>query len=185
MSTLEEMMAEDSGDSTGPSDDQLVEITTLVDKLLYWEDWITKLEEKLVVAKANWQQIAEKQLPSALQEAGISEYKMVDGRRVASKQHIYASIPEARVNEAFQWLRDNDLDGVIKNVVMVDFVKGEDERVAELIKLIAEAGMQPQRKQTVHPQTLKALIREQREKGVDVPLDVFGAHVVTRAEVKK
>ena len=46
-------------------------------------------------------------------------------------------------------------------------------------------GLNYEQKETVHPQTLKALLKEQMALGkIDVPLDTFNAYVVTKAVVK-
>jgi hypothetical protein len=39
-------------------------------------------------------------------------------------------------------------------------------------------------KEGVHAQTLKAFIKEQMAKGVDVPLELFGAYPYSKAVIK-
>lgn len=165
------------------SDEQLKMISGLADRQVEIERYIAKCEENLEKAKSNWRNIAEKELPNAMQEIGMAEFKLSNGTTISVKQKVYAAIPKDNKGPAFAWLREQNLDGVIKNIVAVQFSKGEDAKALELAESLAEQGLVPEQTQTVHPQTLMALIREQLDKGVEVPLEHFGAHVVNQAKV--
>ena len=52
------------------------------------------------------------------------------------------------------------------------------------MRLLRELGLQPEVKQDVHAQTLKAWLREQLEQGAEVDLELFGARPVWVAKVK-
>lgn len=165
------------------SDEQLKMISGLADRQVEIEKYIAKAEANLEIAKENWRKIAEKELPNAMQEIGMTEFKLSNGTVISVKQKVYASIPKDNKEPAFAWLRENNLDGVIKNTVAVQFAKGEDAKALELANNLALQGLIPEQTQNVHPQTLMALIREQLDKGVEVPLEKFGAHVVNQAKV--
>lgn len=165
------------------SDEQLKMVSSLADRQVEIEKYIAKCEENLEKAKANWRNIAEKELPNAMQEIGMSKFTLSNGTSIEIKPELYASIPKDNKAPAFAWLREHDLDGVIKNVVSVQFSKGEDAKALELAEKLAMDGLLPQQEQSVHPQTLKALLKEQINKGVEVPLEKFGGYSVNRAKV--
>lgn len=168
-----------------PDDSLLKRVAQLAGNQLNLEDEIARLEECLDRTKAAWREIAEKALPEAIQEAGLSSFTLTDGRKVHTKQEVYASIPKERENAAFNWLRQTNNDAIIKNTVFVEFGKGQDYQAVALLRQLAELGISAMQKQAIHPMTLKAFLREQIEQGVDVPLDDFGAYIVTRAKVGK
>jgi len=51
--------------------------------------------------------------------------------------------------------------------------------------MTTKAGFSPEQKRDIHPQTLKAFVRDQVESGNEFPMDVFGAYVGQRANIKK
>lgn len=165
------------------TDDQVKMIANLAERQVTIEAYMAKCEANLEAAKANWRKIAEVDLPNAMAEVGMSQFKLTNGTIVKIGQEVYASIPKDNTGPAFAWLREHNLDGVIKNVVSVQFAKGEDAKALELAHNIADQGLLPEQTQTVHPMTLKALLKEQLEKGVDVPMKEFGAYSVNRAKV--
>lgn len=167
-----------------PNDDQLRRLALLTIEQMQLESEIERQEQVLKDLKAAWREVAENKLPAAIAEAGVGGFTMPDGRKVHTKQEVYASIPAKNREAAFQWLRENKLDGVIKNEVTISLGRGEDAQAAAACDYLRAMGFAPVQAESIHPQTLKALIREQLEKGVEIPLDVFGAYVVTRAEVK-
>ena len=57
---------------------------------------------------------------------------------------------------------------MIKNVVSVQFRQGEDERAQEVIDVLKKEGLLPEQKESVHPSSLKAFVREQVESNTQV-----------------
>lgn len=166
------------------TDDELSSVAALASRQAELEYRIKRGESLLDDLKKEWRQIAEHDLPNAIQEVGLSTFTLADGRKISTKTEVYASIPKDNPNKAFAWLRANGHGALIKNVISAEFGKGEDEQAVEAASALAEAGFKPSQKESVHPMTLKAFLKEQLEKGVDVPLEDFGAHIVTRAKVE-
>ena len=96
-----------------------------------------------------------------------------------------ASIPIAKREEAFKWLRDNDLGDLIKNEVTVSFGRNEDNKAAEYAVLAQGQGYQPIQKLKVEPMTLKALVRERVESGKDMPSDLFNVFAGNRTKLTR
>ena len=87
--------------------------------------------------------------------------------------------------KAYEWLRDNGYDDIIKNNVSVSFGRGEDD-LANAFKAVAEKeGYVPQQDTSIHAGTLKAFVRERIEAGDEFPMELFGAYVGQRAFIKK
>jgi hypothetical protein len=103
---------------------------------------------------------------------------------VSTKQEYYASIPAEKSGQAFAWLREHGYGAIIKNVISAEFGKGEDEKALEAATVLAEAGFKPSQKESVHPMTLKAFVKEQMEKGNEVPADLLGVFTITRSKVE-
>ena len=118
-------------------------------------------------------------------EIGVSEYKLIDGSSVTLKPTYGAHISEANKEEAFQWLRDNKCDDIIKNTVSVQFGREEDEKALAFKELVKEQKYEPEQVTKIHPQTLVAFIRERIEKGLEIPNHLFGVWAGQRAIIKK
>lgn len=166
------------------NNEQMAMIADLAARQVVLEEYIAKCESNAEAAKVNLRKISEVALPNAMAEVGMSEFKLSNGTVVKVKQEVYASIPKDNTGPAFAWLREHNLDAVIKNVISVEFGKGEDQEAIRAATALAEEGFKPTQNQTVHPMTLKALLKEQMEKGVDVPLTAFGAHTVNKSKVE-
>ena len=128
--------------------------------------------------------MTDEDLPSVLQEMGVSSFTLDDGSKVEIKPlyagHISANNKEA----AFEWLRNNGHDDIIKNVVSCQFGRGEDNKAEEFYAIASAKGYVAQQKQDVHASTLKAWIRERVENGEEFPMEVFGAYISQRATIK-
>jgi hypothetical protein len=109
----------------------------------------------------------------------------VDGLTVSRKMMVHASIPVDRKDEAFAWLREHNLDDIIKNDVTVSFGKGEDNIAGDVVGFLQERGFDPSTKTYVHPSTLKAFVKERVTDGKPIDLDLFGAFIANAAEIKR
>ena len=92
--------------------------------------------------------------------------------------------PTAR-DQCFHWLEENGLGDIIKNTVSANFGRGEDESAKTLMNSLEKEGYSLMQKKWVEPMTLKAVIKEQVEKGSDLPLDTFNVYVGRKIKVKK
>jgi hypothetical protein len=119
-----------------------------------------------------------------MDEMGVEKIE-VEGASVACKPVVHASIPVPRKEEAFAWLRENGLDDIIKNDVVVTFGKGEDNVAGNLVGQLQEKGFDPRTKTHIHASTLKAFVKERVTAGKHIDLDMFGAFVQTAAEIKR
>jgi len=149
------------------------------------KEQITKMEEELKQLKKELLKLTDEDIPDTMTEIGVSEYKLIDGSSVTLKPTYGAHISEDNQQEAFQWLRDNELDDIIKNTVSVEFGRKEDEQALAFKELVEEQKYEPVQVTNIHPQTLKAFIRERIEKGMEIPNHLFGVWAGQRAVIKK
>ena len=62
--------------------------------------------------------------------------------------------------------------------------RGQDNQVAELVRVCEQHGFKYLQKQKVEPMTLKAFAKEQVEKGKELPFDLFGIYIANKAKLK-
>ena len=145
---------------------------------------INEKEEELKTLKLQKHKMSTEQIPAMMDEMGVQRLD-VENLSVSLKPLINASIPPTRRDEAYQWLRENDLDDIIKNDVIMSFGKGEDNMAGDIMYELEQRGMHPEKKTHIHSMTLKAFIRERVEKGLPIDLDLFGAFVARTADIKR
>jgi hypothetical protein len=110
---------------------------------------------------------------------------MDDGSTVSVSTFYNASIPKDRTPEAFSWLRDNEFGDLVKNTVSASFGRGSDDKAQALLEDLAQRGMEVSQKQWVEPMTLKAFVKEQVERGSEIPTDLFGIYIGEKAKIRR
>lgn len=149
------------------------------------EAWVADLEDQLKTAKQQLLKLTDEDLPTLLAELGLSKFTLDDGSEVTIKQTYGANIRSDRKSEAFDWLRDNGYDDIIKNTVACKFGRGEDSLAESFIEVASKAGFAVDQKTEVHPQTLRAFVKERVESGDEFPMEMFGAYIGQRAIIKR
>ena len=160
-------------------------LSAQVSKLKDLEDELTSREDQLKKLKKNIELISGEVIPTMMQEMNISTLKLADGSAVEVKPIYGASITVDKKEEAFNWLRNNGLGDLIKNEVTVSFGRNEDNKAADYAVLAQGHGYQPTQKLKVEPMTLKALVRERIEKGLDMPTDLFNVFAGSRTKITR
>ena len=146
--------------------DKVLELKDLEDEIQNAEESINKLKEKARI-------LSQVEIPLMMHEMHITKLKLKDGESVEVKPFYSASISPENQEKAFEWLRSNGLGDIIKNDITVTFGKGEDNKAAKYADLARGQGFEPIQKVGVHSQTLKAVVRERIEAGLDMPSDIF------------
>lgn len=165
------------------NDEELRMISRLAEEQVRVENEIKKLQNLLEDNMELLKKVSTVDLPAAMQEIGMESFTLSTGRKITLKTDVYCSIPKDDGGRAFRWLREHDFGAIIKNVVSAEFGKGEDDQALLAAQALADAGFKPQQKESVHAMTLKAFVNEQLKNGKEIPLDYFGAFVVTKAKV--
>ena len=149
------------------------------------EDQVKAAEELLKDKKRDLEKISGEIIPTLLGEMGLASLKLADGSAVEVKPYYAANISIKNREAAYNWLRENGLGDIIKNDITVSFGRNEDNKAAEYANLAQSQGYQPTQKLKVEPMTLKALVRERIEKGVDMPMDIFNVFVGNRTKLTR
>lgn len=168
-----------------PSDAELGSVASLARQAELLTAEVADLEAILANRKKDLREVVEQKLPAALAEQGLAEIKLDDGTKITVSTYYSASIPKDHHTNALAWLRSHGFEDLIKHEIGVSFGKGEEKK-AKLVKdAIEEMGFFPSDKETVHPQTLKAWVREQTEAGRDIPNDLFGVQTGQIAKIAR
>ena len=156
-----------------------------VKKLRDLEDQIKAEEKALKDKEKEIERISGEVIPTLLSEMGLSSLKLADGSAVDVKPYYAANISLKNRESAYSWLRQNGLGDIIKNEISVSFGRGEDNNAAEYANLAKGQGFQPTQKLKVEPMTLKALVRERIENGLEMPMDIFNVFVGNRTKLTR
>ena len=147
-------------------------------------------EDELKKLKAERNRLATDSIPNLLDDmegtVGI-KVKASNGDllELSINTFVSASIPVDRKQEAYDWLRDNNLDSIIKNEVTLGFGRNEDHKAQQVMVDLENQGYHPESKTHIHAMTLKGFVRERVEAGLPIDLDLFGAYVGQTAVIKR
>ena len=175
---------EDRKESLGEVDNAKA-LSDQVTKLQVLEDEIVEQEKKLKELKRNQELLSGEVIPTMMTEMNISTLKLADGSAVEVKPVYGASIPVAKKEEAYTWLRENGLGDLIKNEITVAFGRNEDNKAMAYAILAQGQGYEPIQKLKVEPMTLKALVRERLESGQEMPSDLFNVFAGNRTKITR
>jgi hypothetical protein len=156
-----------------------------VKRLRDLEDQVKAEEQALKDKEKEIERISGDVIPTLLSEMGLSSLKLADGSAVDVKPYYAANISLKNRESAYSWLRQNGLGDIIKNEISVSFGRGEDNKAAEYANLAKGQGFQPTQKLKVEPMTLKALVRERIENGLEMPMDIFNVFVGNRTKLTR
>ena len=158
--------------------DQVVKLQELEDDLVLKEQELKELNRKIDL-------LSGEVIPTMMQEMNIATFKLADGSSVEVKPVYGASIPLDKKEQAYKWLRDNGLGDLIKNEVIVAFGRNEDNKAIAYANLAQGQGYQPVQKLKVEPMTLKALVRERLESGLEMTSDLFNMFTDKRTKITR
>ena len=160
------------------------QLSDLVRALRNVEQQIDDAENHLKALKQEKHKLSVENIPALMDEMGVERLD-VDGLTVERKMMVHASIPQDRKDEAFAWLRENNLDDIIKNDVTCSFGKGQDNLAGDVVGILQDRGFDPKTKTHVHPSTLKAFVKERVTDGKPIDLDMFGAFIANAAQIRR
>lgn len=172
------------------SDNDLQTISVLAKRQRELEDKVLDLEGQLATEKEALRNIQEKALPDAMTSVGMVEFVMEDGYKVKVKDDVSAGIRAGMAESATEWLDKQGLGDIIKDDVIISFGKGERQQATDLMLRLLGDGLNATEKLNVHSQTLKATVKEQLEKGIEFPTELFNVYqykktVITAPRKKK
>ena len=187
---LNELFEGDASEQAEVAQIDTASLSKYVQLALEVDDAITRCEEQLAVLSKRRQTLLTRLLPETMDGLKLSKITGQDGSVLSIGTKVFGSLPkedpEAR-SRAIGWLKANGHEGVVKYLFTADLGKGAGNQAAEFAELlkirvpsaIIDFG------ETVHTQTLQALLKKEVEKGTSVPLDDFNASVVRLVKIKR
>jgi hypothetical protein len=179
--------------------DKLAQVAELARKLREQKLFVADLEQQLENAKAVFVNIEQVLLPAAMTEIGMKGLTLSSGAELEIKREYHPGLTEETELAAFQWLRANQYEEIIKRNIIVQFGKGDDKLATQLLDLIKKkipATTPLVDKAAIHYQTLKAFCKNRLEEEAEeaaedpefvpsFPKELFGVHVIDRAVIKE
>ena len=159
-------------------------VAGLARKIKQQQDKVERLDRELKDEKQALLKLTDEDLPSTMADLGLSKFSLDDGSTVAVTATYGASILVKDRPAAYDWLRDNGFDDIIKNVISCQFGRGEDDQASAFHAFASQQGYPADQNESIHASTLKAFVKERIETGEDFPHTLFGAYVGQRAVIK-
>lgn len=163
----------------------LKRVKELCSKYVEQEEHVAACEEALKQAKKIYNRTRMDVLPELMQEVGITSITLDDGSVVELKEEVSAKIPDPFKVMAYEWLEQHGFGGIIKTKVIAEFGKDERKEAVEFARHAAEDHERVSLDESVHPQTLKAFVRERMEVGDPLPMELFGVYPYNIAKLKR
>ena len=146
-------------------DNELKTLNESITRFLRIGGMIGNTEERLRKLKEQYRRLSEEDLPQKMAELGMQDLRLEDGSRITIDMFYATRINKNNRDAAHEWLRQQGHGDIIKNQVSVSFGKGEDDTALETMTLLEKEGLFPDQKESVHPSTLKAFVKERIESG--------------------
>ena len=181
---MNELVKQMQEDASSVPEDNMGKIGAVATDIAETENEIANLKEQLKKKEDYRTKLSEEVLPSLFSEVGLSELKLSDGRKIKVSEYYRAAIKVENREAAYAWMRNNGFGDLVKNQVTCSFGRNEDEKASSLISDLSEKGLEPAQREWVESSTLRAFVREQYEKGVDLPMELLGAYVGQKTTIK-
>ena len=144
-----------------------------LEKLKSIQAQIQEAEKKLKDLKSDEKVQSGVVIPKLMEDMNLSSLTLKDGSEVSIKKIYSATMKADKKAEAIQWLRDNGLGDIVKNEITVNFGQGEENKAMAYATLARGQGYEPSQKEAVHAMTLKVTMEDWKNKGKEVPEDLF------------
>lgn len=165
--------------------DKLTQLAELTKLLVESEREYETAEAELKRKKEDTRRLREEAIPLLMAELGVSVIGLEDGTTIKVSKEVYASIANGNKYEAFKWLESNGFGGLIKTDVIISFPRDDRYLAIKWNNFLKEKGLTVDLNESVHPQTLKAFLKEQMRDGINIPLNLFGAMPVDVAKITR
>ena len=188
-------------EDVAPASNELGAITEAAERVLGLEEEIRTLENQLKDKGQTLRKLTEQELPDLMQELNVKDFTLTNGAKIGLVDIVSASIPSAgainrakgdiqeelinRQKRCFVWIRKHFGEALIVSNIEVPFGKNEDKRCSEFKKQLRKEKVFYNESTGVHPQTLKAFIRECLEKGINVPVEDFKLYIGQKVQIRR
>lgn len=175
-------LAEDAAAIT-TSDAGLNKVATLAKKQIELQGQISDFEDLLKSLGEELKRVQEFELPEAMSELGLSEFKTDTGHKIVVKPYYSAKIDDVNRDEAFGWLKNNGHEDLIKHEITVPLGRDMAEVALRIKSVLTAQGVSFTDKEGVHHSTLNAFFKEQMENGENFPVDLFKGYIGRKTKI--
>ena len=148
------------------------------------EKLVEEREKALKEAQNALEHLQKTVLVDLMETAGQKKLTTIDGFEVEVIPMMRGTPSKDNQPKAYAWLRENKHGGIIKSEVVADCGKGDPEKIKKAMAALAKLKITAKAKESVHHQTLSALVRELLARGDAVPLELLGVFTWDQAVVK-
>lgn len=171
--------------ANAPTTDELTELAALAQAQLDLEMRIATVEAQVEELKEKLRVVQEQQIPDAMASIGMKKFTLSNGYSITIREDVYASIRKDYLHEAVSWLDQQGLGDIVKDSVDVKFGRGDADKAKRLMDYCIKNGWAASEKLSVHPQTLKAVVKEQLAHGIEFPEEFFSVGPLNKAIIKR
>ncbi len=160
---------------------KLGQLGRLVEKQINISQRLVEAEETVKSIKKEYNIVAQDDIPTLMDEIGLSKVETVGGLTVTVKEIMTAGVTQKKKAECIKWLLKNKLGALVTDNVNVQFVAGEQKLTNQLIKELKSNGYDPTRSYAVNTGSIKAIMWERLEEGLEVPFELFGILIIRQS----
>ena len=148
-----------------PTDNNLGSLRQLAEELQTVQRDRLEAETLLKALKERERQISESDLPLAMQEIGMNDFTLTDGKKVAKKTVYRGHIRQDNMLEALEYLNSQGYQDAMKNELKASTSPNMPQsEFKEIQKLLRENfGVEFDQKLSIHHSTMSAVIRKLQE----------------------
>jgi hypothetical protein len=165
------------------SNEKLQQVAALSKRQLELEQQVAAAEQTLESLKKQLADVQLRVLPNTMLEIGLAYVELTTGDSVSIDKFYSGSIRDTKP-EALNWLKKNNHDSIIKTNILIP-VGRNVELIKRIQGLLAKNRVIHLLDESVHPQTLKAFIREMTEAGKPLAMDLLNVYIGNKSIVKK
>lgn len=184
MSELEKMFQEDAELKTLPTAEELNDLSLLVERQLKLKIEMTKVSDYLKILTERHDGLIDVAIPDLMASTGMTNFTLANGVKITIKEDVRASMRADFIEQAVEWLDSQNLGGIVKDEVKVNFGRGEKNSAHMLMEYCKANNFAANEKMSIHPMTLKATVKEQLGKGIQFPEEFFSIQPLRKAVIK-
>jgi hypothetical protein len=153
------------------------ELQKLTYQLSILQDTLKKTEEHI-------KSISEQELPTLMNEIGMTSFKLQDGTKFEVKPVLVVNLPKDKADQADEWLDSHGHGGLMKTVIAIP--KNVPNTVIDEALLVFKAeNYDVEINKSIHWQTLQKWAREMEEEGYVIPEEIFSVYRSQKAVITR
>jgi len=170
-----------SGDKLEATLERLI---NLVDQQLELEEIIEDMNADLKDRVKELNKVAIFDIPEIMDQLGVEEITLKNGRKVNVKESLYCSVPKKNLSEVAKILIENGYETLLKEDVVIPLDVTDKELKANVLDALARVGVNYEETFKVNTGSLKKAIKEMLEDGESIDLGMFGAYIKKESKIK-